>query len=83
MYVLSFLLPAISTDVASASDAVHVHQELDLGKLLGFIDLTQGYEIWVFDSGTFSLAGDGGYENWAFGGCFTRADTEVNFTQSC
>ena len=62
--------------LSSAPDAVHVHQELDIG--LGF---TQGYEIWVFDSGTFSRAGDGGFINWAFGGCFTANGADVTFTQ--
>ena len=36
---------------------------------------TKGYEIYVFDSGTFWLAGDGGYENWAYAGCHTRLST--------
>jgi len=59
-------------------DAVHVHHELDIG--LGF---TYGYEIWVFDYGTFELAGDGGFINWAFGGCYSRQDgsADVTFTQ--
>jgi len=57
-------------------DAVHVHHELDIG--LGF---TYGYEIWVFDSGTFERAGDGGYINWAFAGCFTQQDADVTFTK--
>ena len=76
MYVLSFLLPAIFGWLSSAPDAVHYHQELDIG--LGF---TKGYEIWVFDSGTFSLAGDGGYVNWAIGGCFSGPKTDVVFTK--
>jgi len=57
-------------------DAVHLHYELDIG--LGF---TQGYEIWVFDYGTFSLAGDGGYENLAYEGCYSGPDINVIFTQ--
>jgi hypothetical protein len=57
-------------------DAVHRHQELDLG--LGF---TKGYEIWVFDSGTFSLVGDGGFENWGYGGCVSRQDYDLTFTK--
>ena len=63
----------------SAPDAVHAHYELPLPPT--FVGLTQGYEIWVFDSGTFSLAGDGGYENWAVGGCFSRQGNNVVFTQ--
>ena len=62
--------------LSSAPDAVHVHQELDIG--LGF---SQGYEIWVFDSGTFSRAGDGGFINWAFGGCFSENGAHVTFTK--
>ena len=57
-------------------NGTHVHHELDLG--LGF---TQGYEIWVFDYGNFSLAGDGGSENWAAGGCLSGPSSDVIFTQ--
>ena len=60
----------------SAPDAVHVHHELDIG--LGF---TQGYEIWVFDYGNFSRAGDGGFINWAYEGCFTGQGADVTFTK--
>ncbi len=45
----------------------HTHYELDIGSILGIIHRTQGYEIWVFDSGDFELAGDGGFINWCFG----------------
>ena len=68
--------PFASGWLSSAPDAVHVHQELNIG--LGF---TQGYEIWVFDSGTFSRAGDGGFINWAFEGCFTANGADVTFTK--
>ena len=44
-------------------NGVHKHVECDLG--LGF---TQGYEVWLFDSGDFTRAGDGGFINWAFSG---------------
>lgn len=43
----------------------HQHVELELVDGLG---TTKGYEVWVFESGTFSLAGDGGFENWCFQG---------------
>ena len=32
------------------------------------------YGVWVFESGTFVNPGDGGYDNWAFSGSFTRMD---------
>jgi len=62
--------------IALSADAVHSHFEL--GTVLSF---TKGYEIWVFDYGTFSLAGDGGYENWAIGGCFSGPRTAVIFAE--
>jgi hypothetical protein len=40
---------------------------------------TQGYDIYVFESGTFTLAGDGGYENWAFYGSFQQNGPQVTF----
>lgn len=43
----------------------HQHVELELVDGLG---TSKGYEVWVFESGTFQLAGDGGYENWYFSG---------------
>jgi hypothetical protein len=55
-------------------DATHAHYELDIG--LGF---TQGYEVWVFDYGTFELVGDGGYANWAIGGSFSGPSDDVTF----
>ena len=33
---------------------------------------TQGYEIYIFDSGEFFREGDGGFTNWCFGGNFKR-----------
>ncbi|MFJ5895550.1 hypothetical protein ACIQFZ_08840 [Streptomyces sp. NPDC093064] len=39
------------------------------------------FDIYVFDKGTFSNDGDGGYTNWAFYGDFTRDGTEVTFEQ--
>lgn len=47
-------------------NGVHQHYELDLPSSPG----TQGYEIFVLDSGTFTRAGDGGYLNWCFGGSY-------------
>jgi hypothetical protein len=40
---------------------------------------TQGYDVYVFESGTFTLAGDGGYENWAFYGSFQQSGSQVTF----
>ena len=47
----------------------HTHYESVLGKvpIIG-TTLTQGYEIRVFDHGTFHRAGDGGFVNWCFDG---------------
>ncbi|ETI24373.1 hypothetical protein G647_03742 [Cladophialophora carrionii CBS 160.54] len=55
-------------------DATHAHVEFDIA--LGF---TKGYEVWVFDHGTFNLVGDGGYQNWAIGGSFEGPSSEVTF----
>lgn len=33
---------------------------------------THGFNIYVFDHGLFTKGGDGGYDNWCFGGNFTR-----------
>ncbi|EXJ60763.1 hypothetical protein A1O7_04916 [Cladophialophora yegresii CBS 114405] len=55
-------------------DATHAHVEFDIA--LGF---TKGYEVWVFDHGTFNLVGDGGYSNWAIGGSFDGPSSEVTF----
>lgn len=37
------------------------------------------YGIWVFESGTFTNLGDGGWDNWAFRGWFDRQDKFVTF----
>ncbi len=55
----------------------HIHYELDLHAF----KMTVGYEIYSFDYGNFTLAGDGGYENWAFSGnyAFEEGSSFVNF----
>ncbi|KAI0441460.1 hypothetical protein F4803DRAFT_414448 [Xylaria telfairii] len=45
----------------------HKHVEVNL---IEFFDTTKGYEIFVFDTGTFNLAGDGGNRNWGWRGCY-------------
>ena len=47
----------------------HQHVEVNLATAG-----TKGYEVHVFESGTFDLCGDGGYRNWAFTGCVTKRD---------
>ena len=37
------------------------------------------YQVWVFESGTFDLKGDGGLINWCFGGSFDRDGKHVEF----
>ncbi|WP_353856356.1 stress protein [Bacillus sp. Bos-x628] len=37
------------------------------------------YGVWVFESGSFTNKGDGGYINWAFRGWFDRNGGFVNF----
>lgn len=49
---------------------VHCHYELPLQPIGGFAR-TQGYEVYTFDSGTFNLTGDGGFQNWCFSGSYT------------
>lgn len=39
------------------------------------------FDVYVFDNGTFSNDGDGGYTNWAYYGDFTRDGSEVTFQQ--
>lgn len=39
------------------------------------------FDVHVFDKGTFSNDGDGGYTNWAFYGDFTRDGMEATFEQ--
>jgi len=46
------------------SGAVYAHKEIPISSG------THGYEIWVLNSGTFQLAGDGGYQNWCVSGLF-------------
>ncbi|KAK0111746.1 hypothetical protein ONS95_002083 [Cadophora gregata] len=45
----------------------HDHKELPITP-----PRTVGYEIYVFESGTFTLEGDGGFINWCFSGRYTR-----------
>ncbi|KAK5654254.1 hypothetical protein OQA88_7429 [Cercophora sp. LCS_1] len=56
------------------NDEYHWHQEV--GIALGF---TKGYEIFVFRSGTFDRAGDGGFINWGFSGSYRQDGTHVEF----
>jgi hypothetical protein len=37
------------------------------------------YVLQVFDSGTFALAGEGGYHNWAFCGNWSQRGSSVDF----
>ena len=34
------------------------------------------WDVWLFESGTITNPGDGGYENWAFGGNYERTDED-------
>ncbi|KAK5166984.1 uncharacterized protein LTR77_007713 [Saxophila tyrrhenica] len=63
-----------------SGDVQHEHYQLDLD-----LGGTKGYEILVFDSGTFKLAGDGGFINWCYGGSFANnPDGSVTFnTTNC
>ncbi|KAL2073098.1 hypothetical protein VTL71DRAFT_10422 [Oculimacula yallundae] len=54
----------------------HQHVELPLTA-----PRTQGYEIYCFDSGSFTLEGDGGFINWCFAGSYTRDGNNVNFNK--
>lgn len=60
--------------IATFGGATHYHLEFDLK--LGF---TKGYEIYVFDYGTFVRAGDGGNNNWRMAGNIERQDNKVKF----
>lgn len=40
---------------------------------------TINYMLYIFDSGTVDLEGDGGYLNWAFQGNFKRSGGHVEF----
>lgn len=55
---------------------VHQYAEIDLA----MSKRHYGLEIYVFDSGTFHRAGDGGWLNWAYGGNFHRDNpSDVTF----
>lgn len=43
---------------------------------------TNTFDVWVFDSGTFTNTGDMGYDNWGWSGVFTRSEDlrTVTFT---
>ncbi|KAH7416493.1 hypothetical protein KP509_14G094200 [Ceratopteris richardii] len=41
--------------------------------------LSRLYKVYVFKEGTFTLLGDGGYENWCFGCNFERDGKHVTF----
>lgn len=55
----------------------HHHEELKLTS-----PRTKGYEVYIFESGTFNLEGDGGLINWCFGGRYERdGSSRVNFSK--
>lgn len=64
-------------------NATHQHVEFTLLDIAIF-DFTKGYEVFVFDYGTFYRAGDGGYENWCTWGEFDEYDdnTEIVYYPS-
>jgi hypothetical protein len=39
----------------------------------------QGYTIYIFEWGNFTLAGDGGFENWCFTGSYQQNGNQVTF----
>ena len=51
------------------------HEVAELGTWFGGIK----YDCYVFDSGEFTLKGDGGWINWAFTGSFDRDGGHVVF----
>ena len=53
-------------------NSIHTHYELPLYDFGIKTGATQGYEIYVFDSGTFIREGDGGLNNWCFAGHYKR-----------
>lgn len=61
------------SDASGLVNADHQHVEFALGVL----DFTKGYEIYVFDSGIFYRAGDGGYNNWCTEGEFDLYDDKM------
>jgi len=50
---------------AEGKDWAHSHQELKVKFPVGS---TIGFEIYTFREGDFVLQGDGGFQNWAYGG---------------
>jgi hypothetical protein len=65
-------------DQKSKFNGVNVaHQHVECS--LDFFTTTQGYEVDVFDSGTFTLVGDGGYINWCFDGNYVHDGNSVTF----
>ncbi len=52
--------------------------EFDIG-----LGMTQGYYINVFDSGIFTLVGDGGWLNWAYGGNYVQDGNDLTFSTMC
>ncbi len=52
--------------VHSAHDANFVNSAQTHVELKLVLSFTQGYDVYVFDSGTFTLKGDRGFENWCF-----------------
>ena len=61
---------------AVLNGGVHTHFEVDLA-----FGRTKGYEIWVFDTGIFELAGDGGFLNVGYTGCWKGSNKHVDFCQ--
>jgi hypothetical protein len=63
-----------SPHLANLEGCVKRHMELRTG-LLG----TTGVDVYIFDHGTFTNLGDGGYKNWCFEGNFHRDGNHVQF----
>jgi len=62
-------------------DATHYHYELPLTA-----PRTQGYEVFVFKSGEFRRQGDGGFENWCYGGKYVtdpNDSSHITFFDPC
>lgn len=57
----------------------HGHYELEILDI-GLISFTKGYETYVFDSGTFERAGDGGFINWSYLGNSVSDGDKVVFS---
>lgn len=55
-------------------NASHEHTELRVS-----LGRTVGYECYVFDSGTLTKRGDGGFINWCFNGSYKRDGDHVEF----